>query len=106
MFVHCVYFWLKPELDNDSLARFIDGLEALIGIQTVRYGFYGRPASTDRAVIDRTYSYALVCVFDSDEGHDAYQVHPVHDAFREQCGSLWSEVKIYDFVDERAWGMG
>ena len=34
-----------------------------------------------------------------DEGvlrREAYQDHPVHDAFRTNCGSFWTRVQIYD----------
>lgn len=97
-FVHCVYFWLNDGLSDDDLALFKKGVEGLIGIDTVKHGFYGTPAGTDRPIIDRSYSYGLVLVFDDKDGHDAYQVHPVHDDFRNEAGHLWSEVKIYDFV--------
>ena len=34
---------------------------------------------------------------------DADQVHPVHDRFRDECGSCWTTVRIYDSVgDARA----
>ena len=59
-----------------------------------------RPAATDRPVIERGYSWALVLVFPSERAHDAYQVHPVHDRFREECGGYWSAVRIYDSVTE------
>ena len=56
------------------------------------------PASTDREIIDRSYSYALVVSFADEAAHDAYQVHPVHDRFREQCGGSWKKIVIYDAV--------
>lgn len=98
MFVHCVYFWLRSDLSQAEIEIFTDGLESLVGIEYVRTGYYGVPAATDRPIIDRSYSYGLVCAFDDEEGHDAYQVHPTHDGFREECARLWDEVKIYDFV--------
>lgn len=97
-FVHCVYFWLKEDLTESQLKTFRSGLDALIGIDSVRHGYYGAPAGTDRPIIDRSYSYALVVVFDDKAGHDAYQVADVHDVFRQDSGSFWTEVKIYDFV--------
>jgi hypothetical protein len=56
------------------------------------------PAATDREIIDRSYSYALVVSFADEAGHEAYQVHPVHDRFREQCGGSWKKIVIYDAV--------
>ncbi len=98
MFVHCVYFWLKDELKHEQHASFEEGLESLVAIDTVRHGFYGKPAGTDRPIIDRSYSYALVAVFEDEAGHDAYQVAEDHDVFRQTFGDFWIDVKIYDFV--------
>lgn len=97
MFVHCVYFWLRDDLDAEDHETFVEGLSSLTSIDVVRHGFVGTPASTDRPIIDRSYSYALVCVFDDGARHDAYQVHPTHDDFRDACASFWQDVKIYDF---------
>jgi len=96
MFVHCVYFWLKPGITAEEEQTFLRGAESLTKIQSVRYGWCGKPAATDRPVIDRTYSYGLVVAFDDAAGHDAYQVDPVHDAFRD-LHDLWVTVRIYDF---------
>ena len=98
MFVHCVYFWLRDDLTPDEERRFVDGLRSLVRIGSVKEGYTGTPASTDRPIIDRSYSYALVVVFEDQAAHDAYQEDPVHDAFRDTCSSLWTDVRIYDFV--------
>jgi len=29
---------------------------------------------------------------------EAYQVHPEHDRFRAECGSFWTQVRIFDSV--------
>jgi hypothetical protein len=57
----------------------------------------GTPASTNRPIIDRTYSYALILVFENKEDHDVYQEHPVHDEFR-ALEDHWLRVQIYDTV--------
>jgi Stress responsive A/B Barrel Domain len=98
MFVHTVYFWLKPDLSPAQYAAFIAGIKALIGIKTVRFGHYGKPADTNRPIIERGYSYALVVAFDDVAGHDYYQDVDVHDQFRKECGSFWHKVVIYDSV--------
>jgi hypothetical protein len=98
MFVHSVYFWLKPELKDDDRAKFWEGVRSLTTIESVRQSFIGSPASTDRPIIDRSYSCALIVVFDDLAGHEAYQVHPIHDKFRDECSAFWSKVQIYDAV--------
>ncbi|HEX6924890.1 MAG TPA: Dabb family protein [Longimicrobiaceae bacterium] len=99
MFIHSVYFWLADGLTEAQREQFVSQARALTRIETVRYGWLGRPAPTDRPVIDRSYSYALTVVFDDQAGHDAYQDHPVHDRFRNECSSFWTRVLIYDSVD-------
>ena len=98
MFVHAVYFTLRPDLTAAERADFVAGVESLRGIDSVRQGYLGVPAATDRPIIDRDYSYALVLAFADQAGHDAYQVHPVHDRFRERCAPFWTRVRIFDSV--------
>ena len=98
MFIHSVYFWLKPELSEEQRATFWTGVLSLTQIKSVRQGYVGTPASTDRPIIDRSYSCSLIIICDDDAGHEAYQVDPIHDQFREECGEFWSKVLIYDAV--------
>ena len=98
MFTHSVYFWLRDDLSPEATTRFVDGIRSLTRIESVRQGFIGTPAATDREIIDRGYSYALIVSFADEAGHEAYQVHPVHDRFREQCGGSWKKIVIYDAV--------
>jgi hypothetical protein len=100
MFVHAVYFWLRPDLASAEEKQFGAGLESLRAINGVRQGYIGVPAPTDRPVIERGYSRALVLIFDDKPAHDAYQVHPVHDKFRAECGGFWTMVRIYDSVTD------
>ena len=102
MFVHAVYFWLRDGTTSQERQRLLAGLDALRGIEGVRHGWEGVPAPTDRPVIERGYSHALVLVFDDAAAHDAYQTHPVHDRFREECAGAWREVRIFDSVDAGA----
>ena len=100
MFIHAVYFWLRNDLTPAQVKQFDAGLRALRAIEVVREGYIGVPAATDRPVIERGYSRALVLVFPDERAHDAYQVHPVHDRFRTECSPLWTKVKIFDSVGE------
>jgi hypothetical protein len=97
MFVHAVFFWLKPDLTHAERDQFEKGVKSLLTIPSVVHGHVGPPASTDRPVIDRTYSYGLLTTFRDLDGHDAYQVAPVHLKFIEECKHLWTRVQIYDF---------
>ena len=98
MFLHVVYFWLNDGLSPADRKEFLEGLTSLTTIGTVRESHIGVPAPTDRPVIDRTYSYALILRFDDQAGHDHYQDHPVHDAFRALGPRMWRKVQIYDSV--------
>jgi hypothetical protein len=100
MFIHAVYFWLRDNLTPAERDRFAAGLRSLRGIEGVEHGYIGVPAPTDRPVIERGYSNSLVLVFPDKAAHDAYQVHPVHDRFREECGAFWTTVRIFDSVTE------
>ena len=102
MFVHAVYFWLREGLTPAERERFEAGLQALCAIDAVRHGYVGSPAATERPVIERGYSRALVLVFADEGAHDRYQTHPVHDRFRAECGGLWTAVRIYDSVGDAA----
>lgn len=96
MLVHAVYFWLKDDLSEADRRKFADGVRSLKTIPGSEGCHVGVPSSTDRPVIDRSYDYGLVVLFKDMAAHDAYQVHPVHDAFRVECSSLWKKVLIYD----------
>lgn len=96
MFIHHVFFWLKEELSEDQILRFEKEVSTLLKIEHVQWGDVGKPASTNRRLIDRSYSYSLLLQFENEEAHDLYQPHPVHQKFIEACSSLWNRVVIYD----------
>jgi hypothetical protein len=96
MFVHAVYFWLDRTLTRADEERFRQRLEELGRIPSVKQCFVGRPAATNRPIIDRTYSFALTLVFETAADQDAYQVDPAHLKFVEDCAHLWIRVYICD----------
>ncbi|MFO7303502.1 MAG: Dabb family protein [Acidobacteriota bacterium] len=96
MLVHAVYFWLKDDLSAADRDQFVKGLESLRTIEDAEACYIGVPAATDRPIIDRSYDYALVVVFRDMAAHDRYQVHPIHDRFRDECSQYWKKVLIYD----------
>ncbi|WP_395768832.1 Dabb family protein [Aquirufa sp.] len=96
MFVHVVNFWLKKGLSTEEIQKFEVGVSSLADIDTVDVFSVGKPANTDRPVIDRSYDYCLLTTFEKESGHDVYQTHPIHLKFIEDCASLWDKVLIYD----------
>ena len=96
MFVHHVFFWLKEGLNEEEIQVFEKSVFSLLKIEHVKTGDVGKPAPTDRPVIDRSYSYSLLLIFEDKAAHDAYQPHPVHQQFVDSCSHLWSKVLIYD----------
>ncbi|MES3033277.1 MAG: Dabb family protein [Gemmatimonadota bacterium] len=98
MFVHAVYFWLRPDLSEADHATYLAWLPRLCALPSVSKGYWGVPAATDRPVIERSYSNALVLLFTDAAAEEAYQVHPEHDAFRAECGAFWTKVQIFDSV--------
>lgn len=96
MIVHHVYFWLKPGCTPAEISTFEQSVGSLKQISSVKMADVGKPAITDRPVIDRSYSYSLLLIFDSLEKHDEYQVDPAHLKFVETCKDLWDRVLIYD----------
>lgn len=100
MFVHHVYFWLKENLTPEEKAKFKAGLVSLKAIETIQSAHIGVPASTNRGVIDASYSYSSLLLFNTAEDEEVYQKHPIHLKFVEDCASLWEKVIVYDSVDE------
>lgn len=98
MFIHTVYFWLRRDLSPAERASFAQGVQSLARLPSVRYGWVGTPADTDRPVIDRTYDVGLTTVFDDKAGHDAYQEHADHLAFIANHSAKWIRVVVYDHV--------
>jgi hypothetical protein len=98
-FTHMVFFWMKEPDNKDhqtkfeaSLARFINGSPQVISQHI------GRPAGTERTVVDNSYQYCLVVTFASKEDHDIYQDDPAHHEFIDECKDLWDRVQVYDSV--------
>jgi hypothetical protein len=96
MFVHHVFFWLKEPGNQEAYNQLAEGLRQLSTIGTIRMVHIGKPAGTDRDVIDTSYAFSLLTVFDSEADHDSYQEDPIHLKFIENCKHLWKKVQVYD----------
>ena len=94
-----MYIWLKEPGNREAFDRLVAGLEKLSRVRTIQMSHIGRPADTDREVIDRSYSVSWLTLFASKADQDAYQSDPIHLKFVEECSALWSKVVVYDSED-------
>jgi hypothetical protein len=99
IFIHHVYFWLKntgSETDRDLL---VAGLKKLSKAVTIKDFHIGKPANTNREVIDSSYAVSWMLIFANDADQATYQTDPIHLQFIDECSHLWSKVVVYDAVD-------
>ena len=99
MFVHHVYFWPINAGNPEEKARLLEGIRSLGQIETIQTVHVGVPANTSRDVIDTSYSFSLLLIFNNLKDQETYQTHPIHLKFVENCAHLWSKVIVYDSVD-------
>ena len=85
------------DADRDTLKA---GLETLTQIKSFRQWYLGVPASTDRPVIDRTYAFSWLTIFDDEAAEATYQIDPIHLAFIKNYAHLWTRVQIYDALGD------
>jgi len=99
MFVHSVYFWVKPGTPAAAVEQLKADCQALlIRIPTVRHLWAGKPTMTPRDVVDNSYTIGLTVILDDSAGHDVYQAHALHLEFIARNKMHWSRVQVYDFA--------
>lgn len=96
--IHHVFFWLKNPGDGTARKRFEEGLNMLITIPEIKMSHVGRALPSDRDVVDDSFTYSYLAVFENPEDQDRYQTHPVHLKFIDEYGDLWERVQVYDAV--------
>lgn len=96
MHIHNVYFWLKDTLDEMGTAEFEEGLAALTADEYAVSGYFGKPADTNRDVVENSYSFGLVLVFPDMAAHDRYQSGASHLRFLDVNMDKWTKVVVYD----------
>jgi hypothetical protein len=98
MFSHIVIFWTDPENPKATDDLLAGAEKYLKPIPLCRHYHCGRMATSERKdVVDQSYQVALNLVFDTKADQDAYQVHPLHLQFVENCKANWKRVVVYDF---------
>lgn len=94
-----VYFWLKSDIDEDKNNFFLSELrQFLIQVPVIDSSSIGKPAGTQRDVVDGSFTYSLMVVFKNAKDHETYQKHEAHKIFIERCSNLWDRVQVYDSV--------
>ena len=99
MLTHVVLFWAKADPTTAERADFAGGLRTLLSSPAVSEGWVGTPSATNRAVVDRSYTFGLTLRFADLAAHDAYQIDPIHGAFHARCVKYWTKVAVYDVDD-------
>lgn len=99
LFVHHVYFWLNNPDSKDDLEKLLKGLEKLSKVRTIKGFHIGKPAGTNRDVIDGSYSVSWLNLFNTAADQESYQVDPIHLKFVDECKHLWRKVIVYDSID-------
>lgn len=101
MFVHTVFFWMKPGApDADRRQLVTDCLELLGKVPAVKQIWAGRPARTPREVVDNSYDVGLTVILADKAAHDSYQEHPLHLDFIKRNKQNWARVQVYDYIPD------
>lgn len=97
---HHVFFWLKHPGSPQDRAKLMEGIRTLEKIETVRSLHIGQPASTEkREVVDNSYDVCELMFFDTIEGQNTYQTHPLHKEFVANYSHLWAKVIVFDSLE-------
>ena len=95
-FLHIVFIWLKNPTELD--AAIADTKAFLKNVPVVVSYHVGVPSSTNRPIVDRSYSYCLTVGFEDLAGHDVYQKHEAHLDFLSKWKERTEKILIYDPV--------
>jgi hypothetical protein len=101
-FAHVVLFWLKSPDNQADRDSFRTSLEKFVNQSTyIKSMHLGEPSSTNRSVVDRSYTYIMILKFASKEDQDKYQEESGHKLFIAESEELWEKVVVYD--SENLW---
>jgi hypothetical protein len=97
--IHHVFFWLKNPNSTEDKQKLKAGLKTLEAIDEVKLLLIGDAASTlKRDVVVNDFDVSEMMLFESIEGQNAYQTHPIHQAFVAGHQHLWEKVVVYDMT--------
>ena len=94
---HIVFFTLA-EPNDANRAKLVEACKKYLANHegVVYFGVGVCAPEYDRPVNDRDYDVALHLVFATAQDQDAYQTHPEHLKFVEECKELWKQVRVFD----------
>ncbi len=95
-YIHQVYFWLKEPNSTDARTKMGKGLDMMDSIPQISQSYTGTPPDAERDVVDGSFTYSYLVIFENKEDHDIYQKHKTHLKFIEDCSDLWEKVRVYD----------
>jgi hypothetical protein len=97
--VHYVLFWLREDLTEQEVKDFENFFKELTRIPDIKSLSYGRAAATHpRPVVDNSFTYNLIVVFDSLKEVGVYENHPIHLEAIKNYSHLWTKVVVHDSV--------
>lgn len=99
IFIHHVYFWLKNTANIEDRDQLVEGLKKLSTVSNIKQFHIGKPADTNRDVVDSSYAVSWMLIFETEADEAIYQTHPMHLKFIEENSHLWQKVVVYDAVD-------
>jgi len=96
-FIHSVYFWIHEGTSDQDLALFEKSVKTLLEVPGLLQAYVSKPAGTRREIIDYSYTYHLLLIFENESAHEAYQTtDTIHQKFIADCKHLWGKIQIYD----------
>lgn len=98
-FIHTAYFWFKEEATKEQIEAFKKDSERLAEIKTVKFFHAGKPAPTNRPVIENSYDWAIIFHFKDLEDQDFYQKASLHLEMIEKHQAIWEKVMVTDISD-------
>lgn len=99
LIAHYVLFWLKEDLSDQEKKDFTQFFEDLKKVPTIKSLHYGSPANTtQRDVVDNSFSYNLLVYFDNMDDLDVYETHPIHLEAIEKYSKYWTKVVVHDSI--------
>lgn len=95
---HLILIWQKPDTPPAQTQALLDGTKALSKIPGIKSLEIHTPISSDRPVVDDSFSYAVLMTFANEQDMLNYQQHPQHVKFiQENVKDKLEKLVIYDF---------